>query len=288
MAVTGSVLSTPRLAVAARSAGEGELLLFLHGITAGAAVWDPVLEDLGREYRCVAVDQRGHGRSDRPAHGYTAEDYVADVAAVLDVLGPARAVVGHSLGARNAILAGSALPERIGAVVAIDYAAGIEPEVFERLRQSRSGGEGPLPDEDAVRRAVLARSPRLPPDAVERRVRHLYEAVDGGFVPRAAPWAVDQTLAAMDVDLTGALRGTTVPTLLVRGAESPFLSEAAFATSLALRPDLGADPRDDLRSDLRSDLRADVRGAVVAGTDHFVPEEAPGEVAALVRGLLRG
>jgi 2-(acetamidomethylene)succinate hydrolase len=268
VAVRESVLSTPRLSLRARSAGAGELLVFLHGITAGAAVWDPVLEELAGRYRCVAVDQRGHGRSDKPATGYTAADYVADVAAVLDVLGPARAVVGHSLGARNAILAGAAMPGRIGAVVAVEYVAGMEPEVFERLRAARAGGDGHLADDDAARAAVRARSPLLPDDAVERRVRHLYKPADGGLVPLASPAAVEQTLAAMDVDLSGALRDSTVPTLLVRGAESPFVSRAAFARSLGLRPGL--------------------QGTVVPGTDHFVPEEAPLEVAALVRETVGG
>lgn len=268
MVIEESVLRTPRLSLHVRSAGAGELLVFLHGITAGAAVWDPVVEDLARDFRCVAVDQRGHGRSDKPRTGYGAEDYVADVAAVLDVLGPARAVVGHSLGARNAILAGSVMPERIGAVVAVDYAAAIEPEVFRALRAARTGGEGLLADDDAVRAAIRARSARLPDHAVERRVRHLYEAVDGGFVPLVSASAVDQTLRDLDVDLTGALRGSDVPMLLVRGGDSTFVSPRAFATSLA--------------------LRAGLRGAVVPGVDHFVPEEAPLEVAALVRELLRG
>lgn len=266
--ITESVLRTARLTLRARSAGSGELVLLLHGITAGAVVWDPVLEELAPHYRCVAVDQRGHGRSDKPAAGYGAADYVADVAGVLDVLGPARAVVGHSLGARNAILAGAAMPGRVGAVVAVEYAAGIEPEVFARLRADRSGGDGLLVDDDAVRAAVRARSGRLPPEAVERRLRHLYDAVDGGFVPRASAAAVDETLRGLDVDVAGALRGTTRPTLLVRGAESSFVSPAALATSLALRPGL--------------------RGAVVDDADHFVPEEAPHEVAVLVRGLLDG
>ncbi|MBC7291654.1 MAG: alpha/beta hydrolase [Actinotalea sp.] len=260
------MLVTPRLSLRARSAGAGEPVLFLHGITAGAAVWDPVVEDLARRHRCVAIDQRGHGGSDKPETGYTAADYVADVAAVLDVLGPVRAVVGHSLGARNAILAGAAMPGRIGAVVAVEYAAGIEPEVFARLRTARAGGDGHLADDDAVRAAVRARSPLLPDDAVERRVRHLYRAADDGVLPLASPTAVEQTLAAMDVDLTPALRDSSVPVLLVRGSESTFVSPAAFAASLALRPDL--------------------RGAVVDGADHFVPEEAPGQVAALVREVL--
>jgi pimeloyl-ACP methyl ester carboxylesterase len=93
-------------------------------------------------------------------------------------------------------------------------------------------------------------------------------AVDGGFVPLVSASAVDQTLRDLDVDLTGALRGSDVPMLLVRGGDSTFVSPRAFATSLA--------------------LRAGLRGAVVPGVDHFVPEEAPLEVAALVRELLRG
>ena len=266
MAVTASVLRTPRISLGMRSAGAGELVLFLHGITAGAAVWDPILTELGREYRCVAIDQRGHGRSDKPATGYGAQDYVADVAAVLDELGPARAVVGHSLGARNAILAGAAMPERIGAVVAVDYAAGIEPEVFERLRASRAGGDGRLKDADDVRRVVRSRSPLLSAAAVERRMAHLYETVDGGFKPLASAAAIDETVEAMDVDLHDALASSTLPVLVVRGGESPFLSQAAFDASVA--------------------LRGSIQGAVVGGADHFVPEEAPGEVATLIRDFL--
>ena len=266
MTITASTLRTPRITLGARSVGDGDLVLFLHGITAGAAMWDPILAELGKDFRCVAIDQRGHGRSDKPASGYRAEDYVADVAAVLDELGPARAVVGHSLGARNAILAGAALPERIGAVVAIDYAAGIEPEVFETLQAARAGGDGVLADDDAVRAAIRARSARLPEAAVEQRLGHLFSAVDGGFAPLASSSAVDQTVEHMDVDLTAALRDSSLPTLVVRGSDSPFLSEAAYAYSLG--------------------LREGIRGAVVDGTDHFVPEEAPLEVAGLVRDFL--
>jgi len=266
MGITSSTLRTRRLAFAARSVGEGDLVLFLHGITAGAVVWDPVIAELGRHFRCVAVDQRGHGHSEKPLTGYRAEDYVADVAAILDELGPARAVVGHSLGARNAILAGAAMPERVGAVVAVDYAAGIEPEVFEQLRAARAGGDGVLADLDDARRAVRSRSPLLPEAAVERRVQHLFSIADGACSPLAAPSAVDQTVEAMDVDLTGPLRESRMPVLVVRGAQSPFLSPVAYRLTLG--------------------LRHGIEGAVVPGTDHFVPEEAPHDLAALVRVFL--
>ena len=266
MGITAGRVATDRLTFATRSAGHGELLLLLHGITAGAVVWDPVVTGLARHFRVVAVDQRGHGGTGGPETGYGPQDYVDDVGALLDVLGPARAVVGHSLGARNAILAGAAFPDRIGAVVAVDYAAGIEPEVFARLRASRRGGEGVLASEEDVQRAIRARSPLLPDDAVVRRSRHLYSVADGGFVPLASPSAIDQTLEAMDVDLVPALRDSTVPTLIVRGGESPFLSAQAYRSSIA--------------------LRAGIEGAVVPDTDHFVPEEAPDAVTRLVRTFL--
>jgi 2-(acetamidomethylene)succinate hydrolase len=256
-------LETSRLTVSARVAGEGELLLLLHGITAGAVVWDPVIANLSRDHRVVAIDQRGHGATDHPESGYSAQDYVDDVAAVLDVIGPARAVIGHSLGGRNAILAGAAMPERIGAVVSIDYAATIEPGVFSALREARAAGEGPLPDVESVHRAIRARSSLLPDDAVERRAHNLYVEQDGGFRPVASAAAIGHTLESMDADLVPALRDTRMPTMLMRGSESPFLSEAAFMRSLWLRGDLA--------------------GAIVSGADHFVPEQQPDEVAELIR-----
>jgi 2-(acetamidomethylene)succinate hydrolase len=263
--ITVERLETSRIGLSAHVAGDGPLVLLLHGISAGAVVWDPVMADLASDYRVVAIDQRGHGASDHPQAGYTADDYVADVAAVLDLLGPARAVVGHSLGGRNAILAGAAMPERIRAVVSVDYAATIEPSVFSTLRNSRAGGEA-LPDHDSVRRSILARSALLPDDAVDRRAQHLYVKGDHGYRAVASPAAIAETLETMDVDLVPALRDSTIPMLLIRGADSPFLSEAAFARSLWQRGNLV--------------------GAVVGETDHFVPEVKPAEVAALIRRFI--
>lgn len=264
--ITVEQLQTSRIRLSARVAGDGDLVLLLHGITAGAVIWDPVIADLARDHRVVAIDQRGHGGSEHPPSGYTPEDYVADIAAVLEELGPARAVVGHSLGGRNAILSGAALPDRIRSVVSIDYAATIEPEVFATLKRTRADGEGDLSDADSVRRAIRVRSALLPDDAVERRARHLYAAVADGYRPVASAAAVHETLQTMDADLRPALADSTLPVMLIRGAMSPFLSEAAFMRSLWLRPDLF--------------------GAVIPDADHFVPEEAPAEVSRLLRQFI--
>jgi 2-(acetamidomethylene)succinate hydrolase len=265
--ITVERLETGRIGLNARVAGSGELVLLLHGITAGAVVWDPVIAELADDFRVVAIDQRGHGASDHPDSGYGPDDYVGDIAAVLSLLGPARAVVGHSLGGRNAILAGAAMPDRIRSVVSIDYAAMMEPGVFSTLRNARSGGEGELPDIDSVRRAIRSRSALLPDDAVERRANHLYAVHGEGYRPIVSSAAVAETLETMDADLAPALSGSTIPMMLVRGGRSPFLSEAAFMRSLWLRPDLA--------------------GAIIDDTDHFVPEEKPAEVAAIIRRFAR-
>jgi non-heme chloroperoxidase len=57
----------------------------------------PVLERLPGSIRAIAVSQRGHGESDKPASGYRVEDFAADLVALLDRLGVERAVIaGHS------------------------------------------------------------------------------------------------------------------------------------------------------------------------------------------------
>src|SRR5262245_46688680 len=91
--------------------GHGPLLVLLHGITASARVWDPVAERLAARYRVVAVDQRGHGLSEAPEHGYGADEFAHDVQALVEDLdsGPA-VVMGHSMGARNALVAAGRHP----------------------------------------------------------------------------------------------------------------------------------------------------------------------------------
>jgi 3-oxoadipate enol-lactonase len=80
-------------------------VLLLHGWTAGSDLtWFACFEELGRHFRVVAMDHRGHGRGMRTAARFTLEDCADDAAALIDVLdlkaagsGPLLAV-GYSLG----------------------------------------------------------------------------------------------------------------------------------------------------------------------------------------------
>jgi pimeloyl-ACP methyl ester carboxylesterase len=83
--------------------GSGLPVVFLHGYTDSWRSFGSLLPHLPRTLRAIALSQRGHGDSYRPAAGYRARHFAGDVAAFLDSLGIVRAViVGHSMGAHVA------------------------------------------------------------------------------------------------------------------------------------------------------------------------------------------
>jgi 2-(acetamidomethylene)succinate hydrolase len=245
-----------RISLNTRGAGAGPLVVLLHGITANAAVWDPIMAGLQHQFRVVAVDQRGHGKSDKPESGYAAEDYSRDLLALIETLqcGPA-IVVGHSLGARNGLVAAAARPDLVRGVVAVDFTPFIEEEVFDALESRVLGGDRSFSSTDEIRDYLATRYVRMPADAIERRALHGY-AMDGDvFVPRADPRAMAQTARGLRDDLEPATLQVQRPVLLVRGAESTLVSRQAFDRTARLRPDFTT--------------------LVVDDTDHYVPEEKP-------------
>jgi len=79
----------------------GRALLFIHGFSQCGLAWSRQLQsDLADTFRLVALDLRGHGRSDKPREGYAdAQLWAADVNAVISTLGLDRPVLcGWSYG----------------------------------------------------------------------------------------------------------------------------------------------------------------------------------------------
>lgn len=79
------------------------LLLFLHGFPEGAFIWDEMLEHFGAEYRCVAPNLRGYGRSSQPhrVEDYRAKLLLDDLAALIALESPgqpAACVIAHDWG----------------------------------------------------------------------------------------------------------------------------------------------------------------------------------------------
>jgi pimeloyl-ACP methyl ester carboxylesterase len=101
-------------------AGQGPLVLFLHGFPEYWYTWRHQLPDLARHRHAVAIDLRGYHRSDRPGRrtDYRMSHLVADVAAVVDALGDGRAtLVGHDWGGAVAWAFAHRHPERLERLV---------------------------------------------------------------------------------------------------------------------------------------------------------------------------
>lgn len=162
-------------------AGSGELpVVFLHSFAGSTDHWTAQLAHLRKTRRALAIDLRGHGRSDPPSSGtYTIDSLADDVATVVDSLGLDRFVlVGHSLGGAAAIAyvgehperaaglllvgtPGQSSPDQSGQVLAAlraDYVGtmnrywnelldGAKPEVKTRIEGERNR----LPPEDALK-----------------------------------------------------------------------------------------------------------------------------------------
>jgi pimeloyl-ACP methyl ester carboxylesterase len=100
--ITASLVQLPgRVALDVVDTGDpaGTPVVLLHGITDSWRSWELALAALPASLRAIAITQRGHGDSERPAAGYRTRDFAGDVAALLDVLElPSAVVVGHSMG----------------------------------------------------------------------------------------------------------------------------------------------------------------------------------------------
>lgn len=199
-------------------------VLLLHGGSAHAHWFDAVAHRLAETRHVVALDQRGHGESDwaRPA-AYASEDFVGDIALVLDALGwRTAALVGHSMGGHNAIVCAAWRPDRVRQLVVVDSRPAIPAE---RLAHMRERAERPARRHASMEAAVAAFR-LLPPDTLAdpALLAHLAGAGmtwrDGAVTTRFDPACPP---ARKPADAWPLLPRITAPTLVVRGARSPIL-----------------------------------------------------------------
>jgi pimeloyl-ACP methyl ester carboxylesterase len=103
-------------------APDAPLLVCLHGWGDISASWQFVVDHLRRDWRVVAPDWRGFGRSQGNGDAYWFPDYIADLDLLLEQLSPIQPVnlVAHSLGANAACLYAGIRPERVARLVNLE------------------------------------------------------------------------------------------------------------------------------------------------------------------------
>jgi pimeloyl-ACP methyl ester carboxylesterase len=117
-----------------RSAGEGPVLLLVHGLAGSSATWKHVFGRLAHRFTVVAPDLLGQGESDRPHSEYSLGTYANTLRDLLDALGHARAtVIGQSFGGGVALQLAYQFPERCERLVLV-ASGGMGPDVNLLLR----------------------------------------------------------------------------------------------------------------------------------------------------------
>ena len=254
---------------------EGTALLFIHGFSNEAHIWDDVAPGLAPYYRVLAMDLRGHGDSDwHPEGKYDYSEHVNDVFALLDHLAIERVViVAHSLGGRVAMLLAGQAPERIAGLVIVDSAPEIDRRGAVRISMDTAEHTDPSFAKTAEYETMLAHAyPAATPTAIARMARHgLKQREDGRFVLKMDP-ALRRfvggegerpdadTLEKLEAERADAmwkgLEALECPALVVRGAASDIV---------------GPDTADRMADDVLKNGRL----AVVAQAGHSVMTDNP-------------
>ncbi len=127
------------------TAGEGPLVVLLHGFPDFWYTWRRQMPALARHFKVVAVDLRGYNKSDQPegVENYSIEKLVADVKAVVDHMGAKKAtIVGHDWGGFIAWSFAMQYPDRIERLVILNlpHPNGLLRELATNPEQQRASG----------------------------------------------------------------------------------------------------------------------------------------------------
>jgi len=196
----------------------------------------PVIPYLSRHYRLIAVDIRGHGRSDKPECCYTRIDFAYDIKLLLDQLHIGRAdLVGHSLGSLIAQVFAEQWPDRVRRVVLISSTggprAGSPPKkpAFDFAAEIRKLKE-PI-DPDSPFMVAWWDSPQpVDPEFIRRQRR------DAAGIPLAV-WLAVLDQGANFSDLARTLPLLKAPALLIWGSDDPIMEEEGRQTLREALPD---------------------------------------------------
>jgi pimeloyl-ACP methyl ester carboxylesterase len=262
--------------IAYRDAGEGEVLLLIHGMAGSSATWRAVMPQLSKKFRVVAPDLLGHGESAKPRGDYSLGAFAVWLRDFLDELGISQAtVVGHSLGGGVAMQFVYQHPDYCQRLILIS-SGGLGPDVGLILRLlSAPGAEAVLP--------IIAPQPVL---TVGNRLRSWLSNA-GIQSPRGAElWSAYSSLSD---------RQTRQSFLRTLRSVVDYRGQAVSALNrLQLRADLPAmaiwGERDTIipvdHAYAAHEARADTRLEVLPGVGHFAQVEAPTQVVELIEDFM--
>ena len=240
-------------------AGAGDpALVFLHYWGGTSRTWAPTIERLSQTHRCVAIDFRGWGLSDKSKSDYSLETLADDVGGVIGHLGlKSFVLVGHSMGAKVAQLLAARRPEGLVSLVLIAPAPPVPPDIPEERR-----------------RGMLAAYQT--PEGVEAAIGRL----------TALPLSKNHREQVIEDSLSGTAEAKRAwpERELIRD-----IGDQASKIRVAVHVIVGGADNIETESTLRAGFGGVLPAAkftVLPGVGHLAPLEAPAEVANAIRATL--
>ena len=192
-----------------REEGSGQAVILVHSLGTSSTIWDTTIAALKGNYRVIAMDCRGHGRSTNRT-GFNVEAIASDVLCVADALGVSRFhFVGISMGGLFGLTAYARAPERIVSLTLADSYATAGAGAADRLASTRQVFEStPMRTfaEDYVKNTLMPWT-----------VRTVYDEMVNIIAGMTAKNYLQTLEAILTTDVTPQLASVCVPTLIIVG-----------------------------------------------------------------------
>jgi pimeloyl-ACP methyl ester carboxylesterase len=243
-----SAKSSDGLEIRYESAGSGEpALVFVHGWSCDRSYWRAQVDHFAKSHRVIAIDLGGHGESALGRKDWTMAAFGKDVQAAVEAAGPQKVVlVGHSMGGPVIAEAAQLMPERVVALVMVDFFN----EVDRRFGpKEREGFLAPMrADFPQATRAFVRQEMFVP-----RSDPKLADRIAGDMASGPPSVAISAMEQLLQYDQGKALARTKVPVRLINADKWP--------------TDLAAARRH----------KPDIQLAVIPAVGHFLMMEDPEE-----------
>lgn len=249
-------------------------IVFLHGGGLTARTWEDVCEVIKADFRCIAVDLRGHGDSEWSYEfEYEVADYVSDLDRLVDVLSLDWFIlVGMSLGGIVAMTYALEHAKRLAGLVCVDVIPGAETTEAFRFAQYFHDLESVVDSATSLSQVVswaADRTPHKTTATLHRTLaRNIRELPTGKLMLKRDTrkgYPIESTIDALQSISKNQLR-LVCPVLVVKGGRSRVFSSddaARFVSQL---------PRG--------------QNVVIDGAGHAIQEEKPAELAAVLQQFL--